>query len=165
MALRHLTGLLRDISARRDWGGVALLSLASAVSLLLLAVPFSALGTELEMARFHRRGSFAEWAVFQPIPAMYNFRNRVWFYPGVRPPDLPVDPNARQPDGSPGFRYVNHHAYRAVINPIEAPLPNRGCLTGVLISDYRDRWLRTEYRVCRESDTRFTVERNDPDAP
>ena len=69
------------------------------------------------------------------------------------------------PDPVAGFRYVNHHAYRAVINPIEAPLPNRGCLTGVLISDYRDRWLRTEYRVCRESDTRFTVERNDPDAP
>lgn len=103
--------------------------------------------------------------MFQPIPAMYNFRNRVWFYPGIRPPGLPVDTQATRPDGSPVFRYVNHHAYRAVVNPIEAPLPSHGCLTSVLVSDYRDRWLRTEYRVCRDSNTRFTVERNDPDPP
>lgn len=158
--MRHLVELIRDVADERDFFGAALLTLLGLAGCVTSLVPLSTVASDLVMARFHRRGSFYGWALFQPLPSMYNFRNRVWIYLGPRPAGLPVDGRA---GGAPAalFRYVNHHSYRAVGNPLEAPLPSQGCLTTVLVSDYRNRWLRTEYRVCRVGASEFRVLPND----
>ncbi|MCC9599670.1 hypothetical protein LOC67_03780 [Stieleria sp. JC731] len=62
---------------RPDYLFIAILGLASAVSVWLLLMPFYPAIARTTMRRFHlNTDSFALWAIQAPVPAMYNFGNQ-----------------------------------------------------------------------------------------
>lgn len=69
----------KDTSTRRkpDLGFQAIVALLVVVAAWLLLMPWVPAIASATMHRFHlRSGSFASWAIQQPIPSMYNFANR-----------------------------------------------------------------------------------------
>lgn len=69
-----------------DWGFRSLLFALGCVGLWLLMTPWIPGVSQSLMNRFHlRSGSFVVWAIQQPIPSMYSFRNTT----EIR--DLPLD--------------------------------------------------------------------------
>ncbi len=62
-----------------DWPSAVLLFAIVATSIWIVLNPLSQTVREVSLQRFHlaNRG-FAQWAILQPVPTMYNFENRYW---------------------------------------------------------------------------------------
>ncbi len=76
--------LRRRPDQRPDWAFRILVTALMSVAVWLLAMPWVPAIAGLTMHRFHlRTGSFAAWAIQQPIPPMYSFANttEVWLSP------------------------------------------------------------------------------------
>lgn len=66
--------------ARKDWLGIGLAAFASLVIAFAISILFSATTREMALRRFHlSNSSFGQWAAMAPVPAMYNFENRIQF--------------------------------------------------------------------------------------
>ena len=83
---------------RRDYGFLGIVTLVAVVAVWLLLLPVVPAIQIATMKRFHlATGSFAGWAIQQPIPSMYNFANRLEAH-------LPP----REPPEAPLWNYTNH---------------------------------------------------------
>lgn len=61
---------------KTDWGFRVFVGVIAVIAAWLIAMPWVPAIAKTTMNRFHlRTSSFAAWAIQQPIPPMYNFRN------------------------------------------------------------------------------------------
>ncbi len=93
-------------TSRADYGFIAIVTFIAFNAIWLLLMPWVPSIASATIHRFHlRTGSFALWAIQQPIPSMYNFANRY----EVRdlPPGL-LDPIIDTTEK----RYINHFPTR-----------------------------------------------------
>lgn len=97
---------------RGSWTARAVLAAVALGAALLLAVPLGGRAARLMMAKLHLRGSFARWALLQPIPSMYNFTNVV---------------RIETAGGEPATEtfWVNHYPLRAITYVRRARLARR----------------------------------------
>lgn len=80
--MNRLVRFVAISQALRDRQAFLLLATISAIAVWLLALPVSPWVQRATIDRFHlTSGSFAAWAVQQPIPPMYNLENRYWYSP------------------------------------------------------------------------------------
>jgi hypothetical protein len=115
---------------QRDYGYIGITTLVAVVVVWLLATPIVPAVRSATFRRFHlTTGSFAGWAIQQPVPSMYNFSNRYGMY--KKPPQPGVEP----------LRYVNHFPVR--------PLTFAD-LRFVWLQAGKDRWMtaKSSYRGC-----------------
>lgn len=74
--LSHCPAVESPTAVSTDWFFRILVTSLFAVAIWLLAMPWVPAIAQCTMHRFHlRTGSFAAWAVQQPIPPMYSFAN------------------------------------------------------------------------------------------
>lgn len=146
----HILPKFRPPPARpdRDRLGVAL-GLAAGLTagwVVLTAVWPPAAGPM--MRRFHLRNhSFAAFAALAPVPAMYNFENRVRWVPSA----------GADRDEPGGGRYFNHYPARLMTFIDDRPWTLRRWADQALELDTRFRGQRLV--------TRYRVERRDDGAP
>lgn len=102
------------IFLRESWGGRDFFGLGLAAAVLLIAgwlvsLPLSPFTQKTTAERFHlRTGSFAGWALQQPVPPMYNLENRYWF---ARRP-LSAEELTDSPPADVESMVVNHYPVR-----------------------------------------------------
>ncbi|TWU65201.1 MULTISPECIES: hypothetical protein [Crateriforma] len=133
----------------------AIVGLIVAITLWLALFPFVPAVTRATMDRFHlRTESFALWAIQQPIPAMYSFRNR---YAVIRHQD-----GKRQISEQ---ATINHFPLRSVTfaNGRYRNLKDRQDCQIELESSYRGHRLRTVYQVDTDADITMRLRRVDDD--
>ncbi len=71
--------LLNQIWKTKDIASAMLLLFVGCVALWIMALPLNRTVQESYLRRFHlASANFAVWAIQQPVPAMYNFENRIW---------------------------------------------------------------------------------------
>ena len=79
-------------------------------SAAILLLPLSGNVRDAAARRFHLAGwRFGAWALFQPLPSMYNFENR-WDVTFIQPAD--------QTDEScdvPFHGFINHHIFNRIL--------------------------------------------------
>ncbi len=125
--------VIADLRRKRSYGALALYLLCTVVSvyLLLLAV-LPALQRTL-MRNFHlRTPSYLLWALQQPVPNMYNFKNELML-------EIPMQET----------RYVNHYPIQLVTNPWNRHIYfwNYGHTVLRVRSTYRGVRVVTRYRL------------------
>ena len=90
-------------------------------SLFIMLLPVSRTVQVAALRRFQLTGwSFAAWAVFQPLPSMYNFENR-W--------DVTFAPDRRvatdEACGQAFHEFINHHIFNRILL-MRAPIERCG---------------------------------------
>lgn len=134
---------IRDVVRRgsRDLDGPTL-ALGGALGLLWVVTLGAAAAPDAWMARSHRLGSPAVWALTQPLPFMYTHEH-TW----VVQPD---DPDA---EGCPRAGRRNHAPTAALTGPIHRP-GLRACApaTVTLTTRWRDHSLTSRWSVRPDGD-------------
>lgn len=139
-------------SRKRDLGFWAIVTLVGIVAVWLVLTPIVPAVASATMHRFHLASdSFAIWAIQFPIPAMYNFSNRVTVH-GDQATD-PVDIWDRA--------YINHFPAKiCVVGGARYHLLRSGeDRWYVLESTYRGQTLRSNLHARPIGDGRFQLER------
>ena len=122
----------RDDSNSRDYGFIAIITLAIVVAVWLLLMPWIPAIARQTLDRFHlATPSFARWVVQFPIPSMYNCANE------FKVQEIP--PGLADPIIDDDWRYVNHFPARII---------TFGDGRYHYLLDREDRWftLRSTYR-------------------
>ncbi len=138
-----------------DWFFRTLVGVLFAASVWLLAMPFVPAIASCTMHRFHlKTGSYALWAIQQPIPPMYSFANTT----EVR--NLP--PAAAKDEASTGRiagRLINHFPTRefTFANGRVRYLLDRSSRWFVFKSTYRGQTLNSVYRLDPAAENGWTV--------
>lgn len=71
---------LSEFVHQKDWLGMFVVALGAIIACWAVSILFSQTTRELAMRRFQLASpSFTSWAAISPVPAMYNFENRVQF--------------------------------------------------------------------------------------
>lgn len=92
-----------------DTFALALVALVVTVSGWILAMPMCRPIQTATLERFHlRTPSYWGWAAQQPIPSMYNFENRYWWFAGLAPEADRGTSRLFADDHSIETRVVNH---------------------------------------------------------
>lgn len=120
------------ISDPRDYGFIAIVTLAIAVAIWLLLMPWVPVIARQTLYRFHlATPSFARWVAQFPIPSMYNCANE------FKVEEIP--PGLADPIIDDDWRYVNHFPARII---------TFGDGRFHYLLDREDRWftLRSSYR-------------------
>lgn len=168
-----------------DWGLRSLLFVSGCLGFWLLMTPLIPAVSQSLMDRFHlRTTSFAVWAIQQPIPSMYSFRNTT----EIR--DLPLDigesglidpllldplfglptveTNPSKPIGIIGGRTINHFPTREITfansryEYLSKPQnPAQSTRWFILESTYCGRKLRSVYELTVADDGIWEMKRVD----
>jgi hypothetical protein len=146
-------------SRRPDWSFRFLVTALFAVGVWLLAMPFFPAIARCTMQRFHlQTGSFAVWAIQQPIPPMYSFANttEVRNFP-------PVDAKDETSTGRIAGRMINHFPTRefTFANARVRYLQDRHSKWFTLRSVYRGQTVKSVYRLDPTAENGWTVSRVD----
>lgn len=168
-----------------DWGFRSLVCVLGCVGVWLLMMPWIPAVSQSLMNRFHlRSSSFAVWAIQQPIPSMYSFRNTT----EIR--DLPLDigesglidpllldplfglPTVQaassKPIGIVGGRTINHFPTREItfansrhdyLSALQNPTQSNRWF--VLESAYRGQKLRSIFQLSAKQDGTWEMTRVD----
>lgn len=97
----------RDDSDSRDYGFIAIVTLAIVVAVWLLLMPWVPAIARQTLYRFHlATPSFARWVAQFPIPSMYNCANE------FKVQEIP--PGLADPIIDDDWRYVNHFPARII---------------------------------------------------
>lgn len=120
----------------RDFHSLGLLATIAVIAGWLIAMPFSRSVQHATINRFHlTSGSFAQWAIQQPIPPMYNLENQYWYSP--RP--LTLEELTNPPPSGVKSGTVNHFPARMIT-----------CASGrlLMLENQRDCWfyLKSRYQ-------------------
>ncbi|MFK7767358.1 MAG: hypothetical protein AB8B55_09065 [Mariniblastus sp.] len=172
--------LIKQIWITKDISSMVLLGTILGVALWIVALPFSTTVQDTYLKRFHLDSkNFVAWAVQQPVPAMYNFENRVCFSDReisetefaqalVRAPDEklarvigPVDEETDSAHQSvPVFKTINHFPTRA-FTFADAIYEHKENLNGFvyMTTRYRGRELRSVFQITPVADSEFEVKR------
>lgn len=128
----------RDRLALGIAGAIALFSIC------ILSLPFSVSARVAAMQRFHLAGwSYVAWALFQPVPSMYNFDNR-WDVTFTPPTRSIADETVCQ---VLFHGYINHHIFNRVLLR-RAEMEHCGFPARVRFrSDYRGTQVETGYSL------------------
>jgi hypothetical protein len=126
---------------------------------VILLLPLSGTVTDAAARRFHLAGwPFAAWALFQPLPSMYNFENRwdVTFTTSAR--TVPAE------DCETAFHaFINHHVFNRVLL-YRAALERCGLPATVRFQTrYRGTTVETRYRLTRGPDAHGFIVTLDPE--
>ncbi len=113
----------------------------SLVAILILLFPFA---SEIGIERFHGRLPFHQWAVLQPLPAMYNFENKVTIRGEAT--------GKAQENAGPLVFWINHHVHRVTGDGAKRWVGRfrRGSI--IYESTYRGVFVRTVYDVSTDQD-------------
>ncbi|QDT11117.1 hypothetical protein [Planctomycetes bacterium K23_9] len=139
-----------------DVGFVAIVFLVIAISTWLLLMPAVPAIAQTTINRFHfRTASFSQWAIQQPIPAMYNLANR-------------FQVTQRSADGSDqvlASGMVNHFPARKITfaNGRYRNLKTRCACDLQVTSSYRGLQQRTQFHIEPQSDGGFVMSRSPVD--
>ena len=99
------------MSRKRDPVAMAITGAVLVFALAVLSLPFSRTVQAAAAQRFHlSRWRFPVWAVFQPLPSMYNLENSwsVTFTPEA----ASTDPSACD---APFHGFINHHVFNRIL--------------------------------------------------
>lgn len=143
--------LERDYFACSILAVIGIYSLAAA---LVLLFPFA---SKIGIERFQGRLPFHQWALLQPLPAMYNFENKVT----VRSEAL----SGGDASEEPLVFWVAHHVHRVSGDGLFQWVGRfrRGSIT--YESRYRDVFVRTVYAVTTDEDGTIQLRRTAEPAP
>lgn len=120
---------------------LAAISAYSIVAALILLVPFA---SEIGIKRFHGRLPFHQWALMQPLPAMYNFENKVTIRAEAS--------SEGQDTAEPLVVWINHHVHRLTGDGAHRWVGRFRHGSIVYESTYRDVFVRTVYEVTTDQD-------------
>ena len=143
----------------RDWLAVCIVAPILLYSAAILLLPLSATVRQAAARRFHLAGwPFGAWALFQPLPSMYNFENR-W--------DVTFTRSARtepaEDCGKTFHAFVNHHVFNRVLL-YRAALERCGLPATVRFhTTYRGTTVETRYRLLRGPDAHGFIVTLDPE--
>jgi hypothetical protein len=159
MSSRHSKSCAFHKPRERDWLALSIVAPILLYAAAILLLPMSAPVREAAARRFHLAGwPFAAWALFQPLPSMYNFENRwdVTFTTSAR--------TAPAEDCAKTFHsFVNHHVFNRVLL-YRAPLERCGLPATVRFqSTYRGTTVETRYRLTRGPDAHGFIVTHDPE--
>lgn len=140
---RPIVAFVRHLRRDRDPVALGIVGAIALFSLCILSLPFSSSARVAAMQRFHLAGwNYAAWALFQPVPSMYNFENR-WDVEFTRPPGSGAPPNGDCE--RPFHARVNHHIFQPVLL-LRAQIERCGLPAEVLLrSSYRGTQVHTRY--------------------
>ena len=164
--------LMLQIWNTKDVASKILLTVIVGVSIWIAALPLSSTVQETYLRRFHLSSpNFAVWAIQQPVPAMYNFENRVWasqmpadfveLYDSMHPdPTHGQSTNAAEQDKGIETDPVNHFPTRAfTFGHTRSFLKQYPLSYFYLRSRYRDLEIRSGFKISRVSETEVQVNR------
>ena len=78
--MNRLKQFLSQSFRQRDWLAVVIFAGAVLIAAWIVSMPFCNFSRRLSLQRFHLANpSYVGWAAMAPIPAMYNFENRIQF--------------------------------------------------------------------------------------
>ncbi len=103
--------MYRALLRKSDPLAIAIAGAILLFSVCILVLPLSRTVQIAASRRFQLAGwSFTDWAVFQPLPSMYNFENRwdVTFMPSALPA---ADPAC----GQAFHGFINHHVFNRIL--------------------------------------------------
>jgi hypothetical protein len=155
----------------KDVASKILLIVIVAVAIWIAALPLSSTVQESYLRRFHLASpNFAVWAIQQPVPAMYNFENRVWASPMPATFDelyaMQPDPtdsqstNAVEQVEKIETDSVNHFPTRAfTFGDSRSFLKQNPSWYFYLRSRYRDLEIRSGFQISPVSETEVQVNR------
>ena len=106
-----IVAFCREISRKRDPVALVITGAVLFFALAILSLPFSKTVQVAAAQRFHlARWRFGAWAVFQPLPSMYNLENSwgVTFTPQAASADA-------QACGAPFHGFINHHVFNRIL--------------------------------------------------
>ena len=107
-----ITTFLRSLRHDRDPIAIGIAGSISLFAVCVLSLPFSAPARVVAMQRFHLAGwNYGAWALFQPVPSMYNFDNR-WDVTFTRPEGSGADDDLCQ---VLFHGHINHHVFNRVL--------------------------------------------------
>ena len=131
----------REISRKRDPVALVITGAVLFFALAILSSPFSRTTQVAAAERFHlARWRFSAWALFQPVPSMYNLENSwtVTFTPQAAYADA-------QACGTSFRGFINHHVFSRILLQ-RAPLERCGLPARVHFeSTYRTTTVETDY--------------------
>lgn len=148
----------------KSWETKVFYALLGVVAAVLAAVPFSPAVQRMIMAKFHWRGpSFAQWALLQFVPSMYNFSNEIWV---TQDPVDVVTAADTPPASALLYQRVNHFPLRMITfrpEVRESFAQSGQHFNVVLRSRYRDTTLISVYEM--DSYPPALIFKNVPNAP
>jgi len=106
-----VVAFVRELSRKRDPLAVVITAAVLFFVLAILSLPFSRTVQVAAAERFHlSRWRFTSWAIFQPVPSMYNLENSwtVTFTPEARSADA-------QACEAPFRGFINHHVFNRIL--------------------------------------------------
>jgi len=136
---RFARAVIRD----RDVPALAITLAVLLYSVCILLLPVSDGARRAAERRFQLSGwTFGAWALFQPVPSMYNFENR-WEVAAAPSSDRRAEDCTEAVSG-----YINHHIYNRILLPASRARLDRCAPARVTFtSTYRGTSVETTYLV------------------
>ena len=106
-----VVAFIREMSRKRDPLAMIITSAVLFFALVILSLPFSRTVQVAAAERFHlARWRFGGWALFQPLPSMYNLENswQVTFTPDASSAEA-------QACEAPFRGFINHHVFNRIL--------------------------------------------------
>ena len=140
---RNLKSCASHKAQDRDWLAVCIVAPIVLYSAAILLLPLGGSVRDAAARRFHLSGwPFAAWALFQPLPSMYNFENRWDVTFTTRARTAPADDC-----GKVFHAFINHHVFNRVL--LHRALLERCGLPAIVRfqTRYRGTTVETHYRL------------------